>query len=97
MYATVSYDVNAGKKPIEDLRTAMFDLFKGHKTCDLLADTFICKVSKTDDYLDIVRALKTLGDDFEDQFQFVITLHSAGDPLKSNASFSKSKADAITD
>jgi hypothetical protein len=97
MYATLSYDVTAGLEPIEDVREAILDVFKDRKTCDLLSDTFICEIDTTADYLDVVRALRKVGHDFEDQFQFVFTLHRTGDPLRSNGSFAKAKANAIID
>jgi hypothetical protein len=97
MYATLSYDVNAGSEPVEDLRIALFDLFRDRATCDLLADTFICEIENTADYLALVRKLRKLGHDFEGQFQFVFTLHSAGAPLRSNASFPKARANEILD
>jgi hypothetical protein len=97
MYATFSYDVTAGERSIEELRTAIFVLFKDRTTGDLLADTLICRVKNTDDYLAIARDLKTLSTDFEDQFQYVLTLHSAGAPLRSNSGLPKGKIAEIID
>jgi hypothetical protein len=97
MYATVSHDVNAGSQPIEQVRQAISDLFKDRETCDLLSDTFVCEVSNTEDYLLLAKDLRKLGKAFADQFQFVITLHRAGDALRSNGNFSKAKARAIID
>ena len=95
MYATLSYDVTAGTEPVEDLRTAIFDVFKDRETCDLLSDTLICRVANTSDYLAVVRALKKVGTAFPDQFQYVFTLHAKGAPLRSNGTFPASKADDI--
>jgi hypothetical protein len=95
MYATLSYDVNAGPSPIEDVRTALASVFNGRTTCDLLSDTFISGVEDTADYLALVKDLRSVDKTFPRQFQFVITLHRSGDPLRSNASFSKAKAKAI--
>lgn len=92
MYATLSYDLNAGQHPLEDVRTALVTLFDGRRTCDLLSDTFICEIDNTADYLELVKDLQRVGKDFPGQFQFVITLHRAGDPLRSNGTFPKSKA-----
>src|SRR5262245_19100083 len=97
MYARLSYDVSAGATPIDDVRRAVFDVFQGRETCDLLSDTFICEIENTEDYLEVVRKLKKVGRDFEDQFRFVLTLHNTGAQLRSNASFSKSKANEIID
>ena len=97
MYATLSYDVNAGLQPIEDVRSALLDLFKERDTCDLLSDTFICDIATTADYLGVVKQLRKIGNDFPDQFQFVFTLHRTGDALRSNGGFSKAKANAIID
>jgi len=97
MYATFSYDVTAGERPIEELRTAIFDLFKERLAGDLLADTLICRVKNTDDYLAIARDLKRLSTEFEDQFQYVLTLHSAGAPLRSNSSLPKPTIAEIID
>ena len=97
MYATLSYDVSAGQTPVEDVRTAILDVFKDRETCDLLSDTFICEIENTADYLDVVKKLRKVGNDVDGQFQFVFTLHHAGAPLRSNASFPKSKASGIID
>jgi len=97
MYATVSYDIDTGPQPIENVRSAMLALFQGRETLDVLADTFICHVSTTADYLELVSQLRQVGRDFPDQFQFLITLHSKGAPLRSNASFSTAKAKQIVD
>jgi len=97
MYATLSYDVNAGPERIEDVRRAILDLFKDRFTCDLLSDTFICSIVNTADYLAMVKKLKRIGTGFQDQFEFVFTLHRTGDPLRSNAAYSKAKARKIID
>jgi len=97
MYATLSYDVNAGEQPIEDVRHALLELFQDRETCDLLSDTFICDVATTADYLAVAKQLGKIGKDFPDQFQFVFTLHRTGDALRSNGAFSKTKANAIID
>ncbi len=97
MYATFSYDVSAGDRPVEELRTAIFDLFKERLSCDLLADTLICRVRNTDEYLEIARDLKKLGTTFEDQFQYVLTLHSAGALLRSNSVLPKTKISEVID
>ena len=95
MYATLSYDMNAGPSPIEDVRAALTGIFDGRARCDLLADTFISEVDDTADYLALVKDLRGIDKDFPGQFQFVITLHRSGDPLRSNATFSKAKAKTI--
>jgi hypothetical protein len=97
MYATLSYDVSAGQAPIEAVRKMIVEVFKNRATCDLLSDTFICEVENTADYLAVVRKLRKVGNDLGGQFQFVFTLHAAGAPLRSNASFPKSKANDIID
>jgi hypothetical protein len=97
MYATLSYDLNAGSAPLEDVRRAIVDLFQDRLTCDLLSDTFICDIANTADYLGLVRKLRKIGSDFDDQFEFVFTLHRTGDPLRSNSTFPKAKANAIID
>ena len=97
MYATLSYDVNAGPEPIESVRAAMVDLFVDRETCDMLSDTFICGVKDTADYLNLAKKLKQVGTDFPDQFQYVFTLHRAGDPLRSNGNFPKLQAKEIQD
>jgi hypothetical protein len=97
MYATLSYDVSAGTTPIEDVRDLILDVFKGRETCDLLSDTFICEIKNTEDYLAVVKKLRKVGTDVDGQFQFVFTLHSSGAPLRSNASYSKAKANDIID
>jgi hypothetical protein len=95
MYATLSYDVNAGLRPIEDVRTALVRLFEERTICDLLSDTFISEIDNTADYLSLVNDLRRIDKDFPGQFQFVFTLHRSGDPLRSNATFPKTKAKAI--
>lgn len=95
MYGTLSYDVNAGQQPIEDVRQAIVELFDDRNTCDLLSDTFICDIVNTEDYLDLAKDLRQIGKDFPGQFQFVFTLHRSGDPLRSNGKFSKAKAKEI--
>ena len=97
MYATLSYDVNAGPEPIEDVRAAMFLLFAEREKCDLLSDTFICGVEDTADYLGLAKKLKQIGTEYPDQFQFVFTLHRAGDPLRSNGNYPKPQAKEILD
>jgi hypothetical protein len=97
MYATLSYDVNAGPEPTEYVRRAIVDLFKDRLTCDLLADTFICNIVNTADYLALVKKLRKIGTDFADQFEFVFTLHRTGDPLRSNAAYPKARARKIID
>ena len=97
MYATLSYDVSAGPTPIEDLRKLIAEVFEDRATCDLLSDTFICEVQNTADYLALARQLKKVGTDVDGQFQYVFTLHSAGAPLRTNATFSKAKANEILD
>jgi hypothetical protein len=97
VYATLSYDVSAGPEPLEDVRQAILALFKDRLTCDLLSDTFICDIANTADYLGLVKQLRKVGNDFQDQFEFVFTLHRTGDPLRSNAAFPKAKANAIID
>ena len=97
MYATFSYDLTTGPAPIEDVRRAIQDVFTGRATCDLLADTFICEVESTSDYLGLVRKLRKAANDVNGQFLFVLTLHNTGAPLRSNASFSSSKANDIID
>jgi hypothetical protein len=97
MYATLSYDVSAGQQPVDDVRQAILGVFKDRQTCDLLSDTFICTITTTADYLNVVKALRKVGNDFAGQVQFVFTLHRRGDPLRSNGAFSKSKANAIID
>jgi hypothetical protein len=95
MYATLSYDVNAGLEPIEDVRAAMMELFGERDMCDLLSDTFICGVENTEDYLELAKRLRQVGTDFPGQFQFVFTLHRAGDPLRSNGNYPKPQAKEI--
>ena len=92
---SVWYDVSVGLKPIEEVRLAILDVFKDRETCDLLADTFICEIETTADYLAVVRKLRKVGTDLEGQFQFVFTLHTAGAALRSNATFPKAKANKI--
>ena len=97
MYATLSYDVSAGSTPIDELRKLILEVFEDHATCDLLSDTFICKVRNTEDYLALFRKLRKVGTDVNGQFQFVFTLHSAGALLRSNATFPKAQANEILD
>jgi hypothetical protein len=97
MYATLSYDVSTGQTPIDDVRRLILDVFIGRETCDLLADTFICEIENTADYLALVRKLRKVGNDLSGQFHFVFTLHTAGAALRSNAPFPKSKANDIID
>lgn len=95
MYATLSYDVNAGTETVDTVRRAIIETFADRSTCDLLSDTFICEIETTADYLSMVRKLKKLGNDFPGQFLYVFTLHNTGSPLRSNATFSKAAVDAI--
>lgn len=95
MYATLSFDVTAGPEPIDDVRTDMAALFADRDTCDMLSDTFICAVEDTADYLDLAKQLKQIGTDYPGQFQFVFTLHRAGDPLRSNGNYPKPQAKEI--
>ena len=97
MYATLSYAVSAGPEPVEQVRRAVGDLFKDRLTCDLLSGTLICDIENTADYLLVVKELRKIGKDFHDQFDFVVTLHRTGDPLRSNARYSRAKAGAIID
>lgn len=97
MYATLSYDVSAGQTPLEEVRKLILGVFEDRETCDLLSDTFICEIENTEDYLAVARKLRRVGNDVDGQFQFVFTLHSAGSPLRSNASYSKAKANDIID
>jgi hypothetical protein len=97
MYATLSYDLNAGPEPIDDLRRSLIALFADRDTCDLLADTFICDVESGTDFLTVDKKLRKLASDFDGQFIYVFTLHRTGSPLKSNATYPKAKAKAIID
>lgn len=97
MYATLSYDLNAGPEPIDDLRMVLIALFTGRVTCDLLADTFICDVESGADFLAVDKKLKKVAADFDGQFTYVFTLHRTGSPLRSNADFPRAKAKAIID
>jgi hypothetical protein len=97
MYATLSYDVNAGTQSVDTVRQAILAAFSDRTTCDLLSDTFICEIETTSDYLAMVRKLRKIGNDFPGQFLYVFTLHKSRSPLQSNASFSKSVADGIID
>ena len=45
----------------------------------------------------MVKKLRRIGTDFQDQFEFVFTLHRTGDPLWSNAAYPKAKARKIID
>jgi hypothetical protein len=95
MYATLSYDVNAGPEPIEDVRAALLELFAERTSCDMLSDTFICTVDNTEDYLEMAKKLNQIGVDFPGQFLYVFTLHRARDPLRSNGFYPKPKAKEI--
>ena len=95
MYATLSYDVNTGTRPVDELRTAIVQAFAGCDSCDLLADTFIVRVQNTEDYLDRVQALKQIAADFKNQFVFVFTLHNSGAALRSNAPVAAKTINAI--
>lgn len=95
MYATISYDVNSGAEPIGDIHQAVVDLLKDRDTCDLLSDTLICEVADSDDYLQLTKDLRKIGSDFSGQFQFVVTLHRGGDPLRSNGKFARAQAKEI--
>jgi hypothetical protein len=97
MYATLSYDVNAGAQSVDSVRRAIVVAFAGRATCDLLADTFICEIGTTSDYLAMVRKLKKIGNEFPGQFLYVFTLHNSGSALRSNATFSKAAVDHIID
>ena len=97
MYATLSYDVTAGLTSVDEVRQKILDVFKDREICDLLSDTLICEIENTSDYLAVVRKLRKVGNDVDPQFQFVITLHDAGAPLRSNATFPKAKANEIID
>jgi len=97
MYATLSYDVTAGPEPVVAVRQAVLELFKNRLTCDLLAATLICGIDDTADYLGMVRKLRKAGTEFRDQFTFVFTLHRSGDPLRSNARYSRTRANTIID
>ena len=92
MYTTISYDVNAGLEPIEDVRAAVVELFADRTTCDMLSDTFVCAIDNTEDYLDLAKKLNQIGTDFAGQFLYVFTLHRARDPLRSNGNYPKPKA-----
>lgn len=95
MYATFSYDVSTGANSVDDVRTAILDVFGDRKMCDLLADTFICEIVDTSDFLALVRRLKKASKDLDGQFVFVMTIHDGGTRLNCNADFSKAKAKAI--
>jgi hypothetical protein len=95
MYGTLSYDLTAGKEPVEDIRSALTTLFSDRETCDLLADTFICTVEDADDYLELSGSLKQIGRDFSGQFQFVFTLHDPTDQLRANGKYPKQLAKKI--
>jgi hypothetical protein len=92
MYGTLSYDLNAGKEPIEDVRATLLELFDDRESCDLLSDTFICTVEDAADFLELSDALKELGKTFAGQFQFVFTLHEPTDPLRANGKYPKQQA-----
>lgn len=95
MYAMFSYDVSTGRNSVDDVRTAILDVFGDRRMCDLLADTFICEIADTSDFLALVRQLKRASKDLNDQFVFVMTIHDAGTRLTCNADFSRAKAKAI--
>lgn len=95
MYATLSYDVISGSTPVDDVRQLILSACGDRQKCDLLADTLICRVKNTADYLELARALRKVARDTDGQCLFVVTLHSAGAPLRSNASFQQACADAI--
>jgi hypothetical protein len=98
MYATLSYDVSTGAKPVDAVRTAITEAFSSVDCCDLLADTFIARVRNTEEYLELVRALKQIATAFDGQFLFVFTLHNSGAALRSNAPVAAKKInDIITD
>ncbi|HXT71040.1 MAG TPA: hypothetical protein VN700_14860 [Vicinamibacterales bacterium] len=96
MYATLSYDINAGSEPIEDVRDAVLKaLGNTRERCDVLSDTLICEIDDAGDYEDLVDSLREVGTEFSGQFQFVITLHEAKSPLRSNGKFVRADAKAI--
>lgn len=95
MYATLSYDVNAGLQPVEDLRAELVELFADRTSCDMLSDTFVCSVKNTEDYLELARKLNQIGNSYPGQFLYVFTLHRARDPLRSNGNYPKPKAKEI--
>jgi hypothetical protein len=95
MYATLSYDVNAGPEPVEDLRADLFTLFADRASCDMLSDTFVCTVKNTEDYLNLAKKLSQIGTTYPGQFLYVFTLHRAKDPLRSNGNYPKPKAKEI--
>ncbi len=95
MYATLSYDIITGARPVEDVRKALVTVFEGCETCDLLADTFIARMANTKDFLARTQALKQVASDFTDQFMFVFTLHHSGAALRSNAPVLAKKIDSI--
>ena len=95
MYATFSYDVITGPNSVDDVRTAILEVFGDRRMCDLLADTFICEVADTSDFLGLVRQLKRASKDLDGQFIFVMTIHEAGTRLNCNADFSRAKVKAI--
>lgn len=95
MYATFSYDVTTGPNSVDEVRTAILDVFGDRNMCDLLADTLICEIADTSDFLALVRQLKKASKNLDDQFVFVMTIHEAGTRLNCNADFSKAKAKEI--
>jgi hypothetical protein len=97
MYATLSFDVSPGAEPIADLREALSKTLERRETCDLLSDVLICSIDDADDYLALTKKLRGLASDFPAQFQFVLTLHRSGAPLRSNARFSRPQASDIID
>ena len=96
MYATLSYDINAGADPIEDVRAAVLKaLGNDRDKIDVLSDTLICEIDDAGDYEDLVDTLREVGTDFSGQFQFVMTLHEAKSPLRSNGKFVRADAKKI--
>jgi hypothetical protein len=96
MYATLSYEVSAGSTPTEDVRKQIFKVFEECDTCDFLPGTFICTVKNTQDYQTLATKLRAVGRAVNGQFQYVFTLHNAGGLIRTNATFTKAKADEIT-
>ena len=76
-------------------RSLMYLRAVRHATC--CPTRLSAKSRNTADYLAVVRKLRKVGNELEGQFQFVFTLHTAGAPLRSNASFPKAKANDIID
>ena len=96
MYATLSYELSAGSKPIEEVRKQVLEVFDDKVTCDFLSDTFICAVKKTSEYLDLATKLEEVDASVNGQFQYVFTLHNTGGLIRTNTTFPKPKADEIT-